>query len=165
MLSQSEVERIFRDHLPDDVAIEWIDRAAFIRTAMEHSFIKQQIAVGIYNERNIYTDFLSPACSYSQFKRLELCYDLMVDHAEGVTDDLTTAYLTAMALHEAHHFHTDHVPGNAEEHALAELACIAETKAKDPALEARAQEFERMSPVYKRVYERIAELQKARIMS
>lgn len=165
MLSQPEVESIFRDHLPVDVEIEFVDRAAFIRTAMEHSFIQKQIEVGIYDERNIYTDFLSPACSYSQFKRLELCYDLMVDHAVGVSDDLTTAYLTAMAMHEAHHFHTDHVPGDAEAHALAELECIAETKRKDPALEARAQEFERMSPVYKRVYERIAEIQRVRMMS
>lgn len=165
MLSQEAVETIFRTHVPDHVSIEFIDRVTFIRTALDHSFIRQQIEVGVYTEQSIYRDFLSPACSYSQFNRLELCYDLMVDHAEGVDDDLTEAYITAMAMHEAHHFHTNHVPTSADEHALAELECIAVTKAKDPALEAKAQQFERQSPVYKRVYERIAEIQRVRMMS
>jgi hypothetical protein len=165
MLSVPEVESIFRDYVPEDVHIEFVDRVTFIRSALNNTFVQMQIEVGIYDEKNIYTDFLSPACAYSARKRLELCYDLMVDQAAGVDDSLTTAYLTAMALHEAHHFHVNHAPSGPEEQALAELECIAETKAKDPALEARAQEFERNSAVYKRVYERIAEIQKARLMT
>lgn len=164
MLSQDEVGSIFHDHLPIDVDVVFVERAAYIRSALEHSFIRKQIEVGIYTEKNIYDDFLSAACSYKGRKEVEVCYDLLVAHAEGVDDDLTTAYVTAMALHEAHHFHEDHpVPQTADEHALTELACIAATKENDPALEAKAQEFERKSAVYKRVYERIAELQKARI--
>jgi hypothetical protein len=163
MLSQVEVESIFRDYIAEEVKIEFVDRVTFIRSALDNPFIKMQIQVGIYDEKNIYADFLGPACAYVGQRRLELCYDLMVDHAAGVADDLTTAYITAMAMHEAHHFETDHVPTDAEGHALSELECIAATKAKDPALEARAQEFERKSSVYKRVYERIAEIQKERI--
>lgn len=161
MLSQAEVESIFRDYLPEDVEVLFVERAAYIRTALQHSFIQKQIEIGIYTDSNIYDDFLSPACSYTLRKEVEVCYDLIVDHAQGVADDLTLAYVTAMASHEAHHFHEEHKPSTADEHALTELACIAATKAKDPALEAKAQEFERMSPVYKKVYLRIAELQKA----
>lgn len=163
MLSQAEVLNIFRTYIPEGIEVVFIDRAEFIRSALFNPFIQKQIEVGVYTEKNIYKDFLGPACAFSQSKRLELCYDLMADHAEGVDDELTIAYLTAMALHEAHHFHIDHMPGSAEEHALSELECIAATKQKDPALEARAQEFERNSPVYSRVYERIAALQKAMI--
>lgn len=162
MLSQTQVESIFREWIPADVTIVFAGRAEFIRSALDNPFIKMQIEIGIYDESNIYTDFLSPACAYTMTKRLVLCYDLMVDHAVDVPDDLTVAYLTTMAIHEAHHFEEDCRPGSAEQHAASESACIAATQTKDPALAARTEEFEALSAVYQRVYERITEIQNRR---
>ena len=162
MLSQSEVYEIFAKHVPDHVDVLMVPVDDYIGRALEHSFIQRQIDVGIYTEENIFTDFLSPACSYRQFDRLEVCYDLIAAHAEGVSDELTVSYLTNMAVHEAHHFHEDHpIPVGATQHALVELACIELTAAQDPALNAKVQQFEQESPVYRRVYERIAVIKEA----
>lgn len=159
MLSKAAIEHIFREYLPEDVKVMFVNRVEYIRRALDHPFILSQIQIGIYTEESIYTDFLSPACAYTGRRELEVCAELLEDHADGVPDDLTEAYIRAMAMHEAHHFHEEHEkPSTAEQHALTELACIKATKEKNPALEALAQEFERTSPVYVRVYARIAAL-------
>lgn len=160
MLSQSETESIFRDFIPEDVQIEFVPLDKFIESALDNTFIQMQVAAGIYTEENIYTDFLSPACAYSQFRRLELCFPLMVGLADGVDDTLTTAFLTNMAMHEAHHFETNHIPTSGHEHALSELECIAATADKDPVLQAKASQFENESPIFQKVFARIADLQK-----
>lgn len=163
MLNKSEVHDLFRQHVPDDVKIVWMDLETYVVRAIEHPFIQAQIELGIYNDINIFTDFLSPACSYSQSGRLEICYDLLVAHAEGVDETLTRAYLTMMALHEAHHFHVNEVPSGAEAHGHSELECIAETAAENPEIEALSQEFENVSPVFQRVYARIADIQREKM--
>lgn len=163
MLSKSEVHSLFREHVPDEVLIVWVDPETYINRAMQHPFIQAQMDIGIYNEENIFTDFLSPACSYTQAGRLELCYDLLAASAEGVDEELTRAYLTMMALHEAHHFHVNAQPQNAQAHGHSELECIAATAASNPEVEALSQEFENVSPVFQRVYARIADIQRERI--
>lgn len=163
MLNKVEVLDLFRQYIPDTIDIVWVDPDTYIDRALEHPFIQAQISVGVYDEENIYEDFLSPACSFSQFNRLELCYELMASHGDGVDDRLTRAYLTIMALHEAHHFHTKRVPSGVEEHGHSELECIAVTAANHPEMEALSQEFENASPVFQRVYARIAHLQKERV--
>ena len=156
MLTQLEVMEIFRTHVPDGVDIYFVPAKDFITTALNNPYIQKQVEIGIYTPDNIWMDFLSPACSYSQFNRLEVCYDLLKNHAVGVDDeDLIRAYIVMMAVHEAHHFHVNHTPTNVEEHAEAEAACLRETTENFPDLSKKAAEFEAQSLTYKRVYDRI----------
>lgn len=153
--SKTEVQDIFEFFMPDAVQTRFVSREEFIQSALGNPYIIHQINLGIYTVENIWTDFLSAACSYSSLGYVEVCYDLIVAHSEGVDDDLTRAYVTLMAAHEAHHFHVNHVPDSVQEHAQAEVDCLHETMRAHPELSMQVEQFEAASPVYQRVYDRM----------
>lgn len=160
MISQGEVLAIFGTHLPTDVHIEFLPLREFVDKSLESPFIQRQIEVGIYNLSNIYDDFLSPACSYVQQRYVEVCYDLLVAHAEGVEDEaLIRAYVVSIAQHEAHHFHQNLLPVTWQEHAYSELECIHD--AFDPEMERDVELFQEQSVVYSRVFGRLGGLERA----
>lgn len=155
MLTQPEIQEIFQQHVPDAVGIRFVSQHEFILKALENPYILEQIRIGIYDFENIWTDFLSAACSYPQRNVLEICYDLIVSHSEGVADELTHAYVTMMAAHEAHHFHVNHVPDDVSGLAQAEVDCLRETMQAHPELSMQVEQFEAASPVFQRVYDRM----------
>lgn len=122
MLSEREVRDIFVAELPG-VDIANVGRVPFVEQAMKHAFIRKQIEVGIYDEQNIYTDFLGVACSFVPLNRVEYSYELISLVAENVPNDITRRWLEMLAHHEAHHFKQQHRPMTWEQHAVAELEC------------------------------------------
>lgn len=156
MLSSDEVLEIFKIHMPENVHIRMVTKEEYIQCALGNPFIQKQIQVGIYDFANIWTDFLSGACAYPGMDLVEVCYDILHDHMEGVDDvTLCHAYITMMALHEAHHFHADESPQGWEEHTVSETACIQAVSSEHPDLSSEVERFEAASAVFQRVYERM----------
>lgn len=154
MLSEREVWEIFKRELPG-VDVVNVPRMSYVEASMKHVFIQQQIRLGIYNEDNIYTEFLSYARSYVPLNRVEYCYELLQLHAWSVPDAIVRAYVAHVAHHEAEHFRTTNRPGTWQEHALAELEC---THSTDNSAE---DAFSKASPVVQRVYARIAKIERS----
>lgn len=156
MLSCEEIVEIFRTHVPEEIDIQVASRKEFISSALNNIYVQRQIEVGIYTDESIWTDFLSPVCSYSKLNRMVICYDLLVDHCEGVQDtDLIQAYITMMALHEAHHFHVNDMPHDFKSHIEAEMECVRKTTETNMDLSDMVERFENQSVVYQRVYNRL----------
>jgi hypothetical protein len=142
MLTKRECVKIFKDHLPKDAQIKVVKSRDFVAQALAHRFIQTQIHVGIYSEENIHTDFLSCAVTYTSMNRMDFCYEQFLLQAEGVDDATARAYLTHVALHEAHHFHTRCAPVSVSDHAHAELKCIEDVARAFPEVTSAAKAFE-----------------------
>lgn len=156
MISQIEVEEILREHL-SDVRITFIRRRMYVDMSLSNSFIKAQVDAGIYDLDNIYDDFLSAMRSFPALGELDVCYDLIQSYSEDVDDALTRKWLKMVAVHEAHHFAEAANPLTAGAHVVNEMACIQTTRDANPELAKLADEFEAASPVFQRVYKRIAQ--------
>jgi len=155
MISQKDCVRIFKQHLPKGIKIVVVSKDSFVGQALNHFFIRKQIELGIYTEENIHTDFGSCAVSYGTKKRMDFCYEMLCLQAEGIDDDLVRAFVTYVALHEAHHFTAQHRPLTVLEQARAEEECINDVDQTFPDLAAKAREFEAKSPVYQRLLARV----------
>lgn len=158
MLTKRECLKIFRQYVPMNVRINVVSSADFIRQAKGHPFIQTQISAGIYTEENFHQDFLSCAVAFSTLNQMDFCYEQFSIQAEGVDDATARAYLTHVALHEAHHFHARCAPVTASDHAHSELQCIQDVARDFPEVTSAAQAFEAASPVFQRVYARMREL-------
>lgn len=158
MLSRRECVKIFEKYLPRTAKLRVVSSEDFIAQALGHPFIRTQIHVGIYTEENIHQDFLSCAVTYSTLNRMDFCYEQFALQAQGVDDDVARAYLTHVALHEAHHFHTRCTPVGVQAQAQAELKCIQDVARDFPEVTSAAQAFEAASPVFQRVYARMQDI-------
>src|SRR4051794_34991097 len=158
MLTKRECLKIFKTHLPKTAKITVVTSEQFVAQALAHPFIQTQIRVGIYSAENIHTDFLSCAVTYSTQNRMDFCYEQFLLQAEGVDDATARAYLTHVALHEAHHFHTRCAPIGVSNQAQAELKCIQDVARNFPEVTSAAALFEAASPVFQRVYSRMRDI-------
>lgn len=157
MITQDQVLDIFIEHLPD-VSISFIPREDFIYLALLSPFIQRQIGMGIYDNDNIYTDFLSPAFSYPALNRLNICYELLLESTIGTDLNVAIGYITNIAVHEAHHFEELTTPQTADDHASNELECINAVAIKHPHLAELTAKFEETSHMFQRVYKRMKRL-------
>jgi hypothetical protein len=158
VISQKECVRIFKKHLPKGTKVNIVSRESFVQQALNHFFIQRQIELGIYDIANIHNDFVSCAVSYSEFNQMDFCYDMLCLQADGLDDTLVRAFVTYVALHEAHHLRAHHLPRTIHEQAQAEEECIAEVDRSFPDLAEKAHEFEAKSPVFQRVMQRVQAL-------
>lgn len=158
MLSQHECLAIFEQYIPNTAKIRVVPSKDFIAQALEHPFVRTQIRVGIYTEEDFHQDFLSCAVTYSTLNRMDFCYEQFCLQAEGVDDETSRAYLTHVALHEAHHFHTRCVPIGPMDQAEAERKCIEDVARDFPEVTSAAAAFEAASPVFRRVYARMKDI-------
>lgn len=165
MISEDLVADIFRQYIPEQVHLVFVNRDKFITDSLGNDFIREQIRVGIYSEDNIWDDFLCAAKAYSLLCRVEVCIELIEQLTEGLDDELTGAFIHWTAAHEAHHFEDSHMIPSADPRAQArhEQDCNALVSARYPELEARMTQVEENSSVYKRVYARIENIQAARM--
>lgn len=124
MLDQDQVRAIFTDECAaaklTGVQIVDMPLRPYVESSLASEFIRTQIRVGIYDETNIYEDFLSYSRSYVAAGVLHYCYELIAKHSEGVPDDVTRAYLQHVARHEIHHFLETDRPGSVLDHIHAE---------------------------------------------
>lgn len=160
VVTEDRVREIFAEYVPDVVEIEFIDREKYIRDGMLNPFIAEQMRIGIYDETNIHTDFLSVAKAYSLLRRIEICLDLLNEHVAGLSDELTAAYISWLAAHEAHHFEDAHMlpASDPRVQAMHEKDCNTLIEERYPHLTMAMDRIERLIPAYQRVYQRIADI-------
>lgn len=156
--STEEIEQLFREYLPDDVTIEFMDVEQYIEEAQRHPYVRMQIAMGIYNHRNIREDFLSPAKVHAAEREQVICSDLLNNLIEGITPTIARDYVRYIAAHETHHFHGHTQPSTASHHAQTELECAQEIAVAHPELSVAAKFVEGNSPVYVRVLARMDDI-------
>jgi hypothetical protein len=165
IITQRQVREIFEQYLPANVvAIEFVGKDKFIREAIRNPFIAEQMRIGIYDEDNIFEDFLTIAKAYSLLRKVEICMELLQDHVADLSDELGVAYVHWHAAHEAHHFEDAHMlpADDPRTQALHEKACNDLVSERYPQLEALMTMVETNSPVYQRVYKRIEAINEAR---
>lgn len=161
MLSDADIDTLFREFLPEDVTIVHDDLNTYITQALSHPFIQMQMTVGIYDKQNIYTDFMGPARAHSSQMRQVICTQVFNQLLEGVPEEIAKDYVRYVAAHEAHHFHADHAPVTAKDHAISEKQCVEQTEADYPELARAAEYVETEGPVGKRVRARLAAIKRS----
>lgn len=157
MISKEEVIAIFQAQLPEDVQVRVIPKYQHVETLRHHDYIREQIDIGIYTEDDLEADLLSAVSSYVMLGRMDICYELLVEYAEGVPDDVTLGYLLAVATHEGYHFSAGPTY-TMEAHIEQERDANNHVQQVAPHLWELHQRFEELSPVYRRVYARMRNL-------
>jgi hypothetical protein len=163
-ITQRQVREIFEQYLPEQVDIQFIGKNKYVTESLLNPFVQKQIEIGIYDEENIFDDFLSVAKAYSLLRRVEICMELVQAHVVDLSDDLGTAFIHWTAAHEAHHFEDAHMlpASDPRVQAMHEKDCNDLVSERYPHLEALMTQVELHSSMYQRVYKRIEAIQAAR---
>lgn len=158
MLSEQQIRAIFNEYLPDTTGIMTIPAEQFVEQARNHPYVQLQMQMGVYTDENLAQDFLSPARAHPELGLQVICMEIFDQILDGIPDEFAANYVRHVAAHEAHHFHANHEPVSAADHALNELGCVQEIVAKHPELNEAVAYVEANSPVYRRVYARLADI-------
>lgn len=156
VLSEERIRALFSEYLPrPEISVLVLDAATFTGQALAHPYVKLQIQMGVYNEDNIRTDFLSPARVHTELDLQIICVEIFDHILEGIPDEIAENYVRHVAAHEAHHFHAEHEPVSAADHSASELVCAQEILTRHPELNEAVTYVEQNSPVYRRVFARL----------
>lgn len=160
VVTEDQVREIFAEFLPDVVAIVFVDKDTFIRESLLNPFIREQMRIGLYDEVNIHTDFLSVAKAYSLLRKIEVCLPLLIDHVAVLDEARGVSYIRWLAAHEAHHFEDAHMlpASDPRVQAMHEKDCNTLIEERYPHLTEAMTDIEKLIPAYQRVYARIDEL-------
>jgi hypothetical protein len=129
----------------------------YVDNAKKNPFIELQVRMGIYNDENIYEDFLSPAVAHAGENRVIYSSELMQNLMYGVPDRLASIWVLSVASHEASHLTQGHVSTTWEE-SLAIESQMHDHDGIDKAIAVLAALAETESAVFQRVYARIESL-------
>lgn len=152
------------EYLPTGTDVVFQDQRSYVDGALLNPFIQMQVAIGIYDESNIYDDFLGAAKTIVSLNRVVVCLGLLNNHVEGLDADLAEAYVRAIAAHEAHHFEHGHGPASSVlDQAHQERDCNDLIVVRHPELATAWAQVEQQSTTYQRVYQRIRHIQEARV--
>jgi hypothetical protein len=158
VLSEQQIRTIFYEYLPDTTGIMTIPAEKFVEQARNHPYVQLQMQMGVYTDENLAQDFLSPARAHPELGLQVICMEIFDQILDGIPDETAANYVRHVAAHEAHHFHANHGPVSAADHALNELGCVQEIVAKHPELNEAVACVEANSPVYRRVYARLDDI-------
>lgn len=162
MLTSERAIELFKEYLPNHVAVTFQRAADYVQDALCNEFVKFQVALGIYELDTIENEFLGVAKSLVIFNEVVVCLDLINNHVAGLPVELQEGYVRHVAAHEAHHFEHGHgASSSLLEQAHRELDCNDLIAERYPELEQLWQQVEQHSPVIQRVYERIRCIQEA----
>lgn len=162
-LTRKRVTELFREFLPDHVAVTFEPAAPYVRDALLNPFVGYQVALGIYDPLTIEDEFLGVAKAIVIFNEVVVCLDLINNHVEGLPRELQEGYVRHVAAHEAHHFEHGHWLASSDplEQAHREQDCNDLIAQRYPELDQLWQHVEQHSQTIQRVYERIRCLQEA----
>lgn len=163
-LTEDRVIELFKEYVPDDVEIVFEDHAKYIINALVNPTVQLQMRLGIYDEVNIWEDFLGFARAHTEQNRIVIDMALVHSQSDGLSGELAEVLIRHAAAHEAHHFEHGHfgVAGSVQQQLHRETECEDLIASRYPELEARKREVEAASPVYQRVYERVKNIRRGR---
>ena len=161
-LTRERVTELFMEYLPANVEVVFEDVQPYVASAIRNPFVRFQLEIGIYNETNVWTEFLGVAKSVVLLNRVTVCLDLINDQMVGLSDQLAEGYVRHVAAHEAHHFEHNHalMAGSTLEQALREKECNRLIAERYPELEKIRSQVDQESVIIRRVYKRIRNLQR-----
>lgn len=162
-LTPERVTDLFMEYLPAGVDVVFENPDTYVASAMSNPFVQYQIKLGIYDETNIWTEFLGVAKSIVVLDQVIVCLQLINGQVEGLPGDLAEAYVRHVAAHEAHHFEHNHAittGNNLIAQAHRENECNQLIAERYPQLEQLRSQVDKQSVIISRVYKRIRDLQR-----
>lgn len=162
MLSDDFIMTVFRTVLGDEVQVDFVELEGYVKHAMDNPFIKMQMDVGIYDQDNIYNEFLSPAVAYAESNRVAVCPDLIRRIMDDVEDSYAALWVLNMAVHEAGHIKAGHAPASLIETLVNEMSLHSHDNELENAIHAVGEFAEYQSPVFQRVMGRVKAIQDER---
>jgi hypothetical protein len=160
LLTDEFIMTVFRTVLGDEVQVDAVDLDTYVTHAMDNQFIRMQIEVGIYDEENIYNEFLSPAVAYAEEMCVAVCPELIRRIMADVDDSYAALWVLNMAVHEAGHIKAGHAPETVLETLENELALHEHGSDLEVAVHLVSSYAEEQSGVFSRVMERVKNLER-----
>jgi hypothetical protein len=163
VLTAERVTELFKEYLPDHIAIRFQPASEYVDDALLNPFVMFQVTLGIYELDTVREEFLGVAKSVVIFDEVVVCLDLINNHVGALPVSLQEGYVRHVAAHEAHHFEHGHGLASSDllEQAHREQDCNNLVAERYPELEQLWQQVEQQSPTIQRVYERIRCIQEA----
>lgn len=165
-LSKQRVTELFMEYLPADVSVSFEEPREYVTGALLNPFVQLQVRIGIYDEWNIWQEFLGVAKSIVILKQVVVCLPLLHNLLEGLDSELVEGYVRYVAAHEAHHFEHGHGFASDDPRAQAhrERECNDLIQERYPELEVLKDRAENESIIIQRVYSRIRSIKEASLV-